>query len=110
MTAVELLHLVPSAVDAAAAAGVSAVIQYKTSTPVYHRFENGVVSAVTGTHEKPDVTVVVSDRDLLRLFEGDLKLGKAVLTGKLRVRGDLLLAQKLLGLVDRAALDELRPG
>ena len=62
---------------------------------------------MTGTHEAPDVTIVISEDNIRRLLAGELKLGRAVFTGRLRIRGDLLLAQKLLGLVDRQALKQV---
>lgn len=107
MNTTELLHRVPEVIDAAQASGTTAVIQYELETPVYHQFDDGRVSAVTGTHESPDVTVVITEANIRKLLAGELKLGRAVFTGKLRVRGDLLLAQRLLGLVDRKALDQI---
>lgn len=107
MNTTDLLHRVAEVVDADAARDVNAVIQYQLETPVYHEFRNGDVTAVTGTHEAPDVTIVITEANIRKLLAGDLKLGRAVFTGRLRVRGDLLLAQKLLGLIDRQALKEV---
>lgn len=107
MNTTELLHRVPEVIDPQAAQGTTAVIQYQLETPVYHEFQDGQVTAVTGTHEKPDVTVIITEDNIRRLLAGQLKLGRAVFTGKLRVRGDLLLAQRLLGLVDRQALERI---
>lgn len=86
----------------------SAVIQYDVSEPVYHVIEDGVVRAVEGRADSPDVTIKVSDANLWKLFNGDLNPMSAVMTGRLRVKGDVMLAQKLLGLVDRSKLAEVR--
>ena len=99
MNTTDLLHRVAEVIDPESARGTNAVIQYQLTEPVHHVFEDGKVSSVTGTHAAPDVTVVISDANIRRLLNGELKLGPAVFTGKLRVKGDLLLAQKLLGLV-----------
>lgn len=107
MNTTELLHRVAEVVDTEAAREVNAVIQYQLETPVYHEFRDGQVTAVTATHESPDVTVVISEDNIRKLLRGDLKLGRAVFTGRLRIRGDLLLAQRLLGLIDREALNTL---
>lgn len=104
MTTTELLHRVPEVIDSAQLAGVEAVIQYQLDTPVFHEFADGAVKAVTGTHEHPDVTVIISEDNIRRLLRGDLRLSNAIFTGKLKVRGDLLLARQLLGLLDRQAL------
>lgn len=104
MTTTELLHRVPEVINESATDSFDAVIQYQLEEPVYHQISAGKVSAVTGTHGSPDVTVVVSEDNIRKLLRGDLRLSKAVFTGKLRVRGDLLLARRLLGLIDREAL------
>ena len=107
MNTTELLHRVAEVVDHTQLEGVEAVIQYQLDTPVFHEFSGGAVKAVTGTHESPDVTIIISEDNIRRLLSGDLKIGKAVFTGRLKVRGDLLLAKKLLGLLDRSALDDV---
>lgn len=104
MNTTELLHRVSELIPPENLEGVEAVIQYQLETPVFHEFTDGSVKAVTGVHDAPDVTVIISEENIRRLLAGELRLGRAVFTGKLRVRGDLLLAQRLLGLVDREAL------
>lgn len=104
MNTTDLLHRVPEVIDGSQLEGVEAVIQYQLDTPVHHSFSGGQVKAVTGTHESPDVTIIISEDNIRKLLRGDLRLSKAVFTGKLRVRGDLLLAKRLLGLLDREAL------
>jgi putative sterol carrier protein len=53
-----------------------------------------------GRHENADATVTVHARDLIAIFNGEMKAMQAYLTGKVRVRaglGDLLFAKSLLG-------------
>ena len=107
MNAKELLLKVPQAVEIDAGAP-RAVIQYETSEPVYHVVENGAVSAHEGHDPAPDVTVRVSDDNLLKLFRGELNPMTAMMTGRLRVKGNVMLAQRLLGMVDRAKLEAAR--
>ncbi len=107
MNVKELLLRVPQAVNLPTSTP-SAVIQYDVSEPVYHVIEGGSVRAVEGHAAAPDVTIKVSDANLWKLFNGDLNPMSALMTGRLRVKGDVMLAQKLLGLVDRAKLEQVR--
>lgn len=107
MNVKELLLKVPQAVNLPASTP-SAVIQYDVTEPVYHVIEGGSVRAVEGYADAPDVTIKVSDANLWKLFNGDLNPMSALMTGRLRVKGDVMLAQKLLGLVDRAKLEQVR--
>ena len=107
MNAKELLLKVPQAVKVDPAAPRS-VVQYDISEPVYHVIENGAVSAHVGTAAASDVTIKVGDDDLMRLFEGRLNPMTAMFTGKLKVRGNVGLAQRLLGMVDREQLEAAR--
>ena len=44
----------------------------------------------------------------LKLFRGELNPMTAMMTGRLRVKGNVMLAQRLLGMVDRAKLEAAR--
>jgi putative sterol carrier protein len=107
MNARDLLFKAAEAVDTDAIADTSAVIQYNISSPVHHRFEAGRLTTHDGTAAEPDVTVTVSDEDLIRLFRGEIKPVAAVFSGRMKVRGDLLLAQKLLALINRDKVRDL---
>ena len=48
-----------------------------------------------GSHSAPNVTVKASAETFLALANGNLSGMQAFLTGKLKVEGDLLLAQRL---------------
>lgn len=107
MNAKELLLKVPQAVQMDADAP-DAVIQYDLPEPIYHQVQAGEVFAVEGHAEAPDVTVKVSEENLLRLFRGELNPMTAMMTGRLKVKGNVMLAQRLLSLVDRAKLEAAR--
>ena len=107
MTAKELLFRMPEAVDAGAAGDTSAVIQYEISEPVYHVLEAGEVRTVEGRAEAPDLTVTISDDDLVALFGGKLNPMMAFMTGRIRVGGDMALAQRLVKFFDQDKLSSL---
>ncbi len=107
MNAKELLLEAPRAVKVDPSAPRS-VVQYDISEPVFHVIENGAVTAHEGTAPTADVTIKVADDDLVRLFEGKLNPMTAMFTGKLKVRGNVGLAQRLLGMVDKEQLAAAR--
>jgi putative sterol carrier protein len=107
MDAKELLYRMPAAVDAAAAGDTRAIIQYEISEPVYHVLDAGTVRTVEGRADSPDLTVTISDEDLLALFNGELNPMMAFMTGRIRVGGDMQLAQRLVKFFDQDKLASL---
>lgn len=107
MTARELLERLPEAFDADRAGDLRAVVQYDVGESVHHVIEGGRVRTVAGPAAAPDLTLRVADDDLVALFEGRLAPNVAFLTGRLRLQGDVRLAQKLVDLVDRERLRSL---
>lgn len=85
-----------------------AVVQYETAEPVYHVLKGGELQAHEGQATAPDVTIRVKDENLLKLLEGELNPMTAMMTGRLRVKGDVMLAQRLLGMIRRDQVEELR--
>ncbi|KAK5932314.1 hypothetical protein CgunFtcFv8_004031 [Champsocephalus gunnari] len=58
--------------------------------------KNGSGSLQKGPHSgKADVTITVSDEDFLEVVQGKLNPQKAFFSGKLKVRGNIMLSQKL---------------
>lgn len=104
MTAKDLLLRVPHALRTGQDAP-DAVVQYELAEPMYHVLEGGTVRAVEGRAPHPNVTITVSDENLLKLFRGELNPMAAFVTGRVKLEGDVLLAQRLLAMVDR---DKLR--
>lgn len=107
MTAKELLHRMPDVLDRDAAEGTDATIQYAISEPTYQVLRGGELTVHDGTAPAPDLTVEIGDEDLVRLFRGELNPMAAFMTGKIKVRGDMVLAQKLVGFVDRRKLEAI---
>lgn len=107
MTAHELLHKMPEAFDAEAAGDTDAIVQYDISRPVYQVVRGGEVQVYDGRADDPDLTVQIADDDLVRLFRGQLNPMLAFMNGKIRVQGDMTLAQRLVGFVDRERLAKL---
>lgn len=107
MTARQLLEKLPEAFDGARAGDLRAVVQYDLAEPTYQVFEAGTVRTVAGRAEAPDLTLAMADEDLVALFRGELAPSLAFMTGRLRMQGDVRLAQKLVDLVDQDRMREL---
>lgn len=107
MTATELLNALPEALDADAAGATNAVIQFELSEPMHQVLAGGRLETHHGQADAPDVTVSMSDEDLVALFRGELNPMMAFMTGRLRVTGDVALAQRLVSLFDQERLRSL---
>lgn len=107
MTARQLLEKLPEAFDGARAADLRAVVQYDLTEPTYQIIEDGVVRTLHGRAEAPDLTLTIADDDLVALFQGTLAPSLAFMTGRLRMQGDVRLAQQLVDLVDQDRLRAL---
>ncbi|KAJ3388867.1 hypothetical protein HDU84_009374 [Entophlyctis sp. JEL0112] len=57
--------------------------------------KNGTGSIVKGTGAKADVTIAVGDKDFVDLANGKLNGQKAFMSGKIKVKGQIMLATKL---------------
>ncbi|KAK6766895.1 hypothetical protein RB195_026265 [Necator americanus] len=75
-------------------------LDFKSSSPsVYHGdVKNG---------EKPTVTVTVSDDDFFDIANGKLNSQKAFMGGKLKVKGNVMLLQKLQTILDKKRKSKL---
>ena len=63
--------------------------------------ENGRSSVEKGGIEAPDLSLSCSSEDLLMLSRGELDPGKAFMTGRLGISGDISIAMRLLGQMKR---------
>jgi putative sterol carrier protein len=59
------------------------------------RVENGQCTVSQGVYESPTVSLTLKDQNWLSMASGQLSGAKAFMTGKLKLRGDLMAAQKL---------------
>ncbi len=103
MTVKELLLRVPQAIKEGAAAPDS-VVQFDMEEPIHYVVQGGAVRSVEGVAPRADVTVKVRQDDLLKMIEGKLNPMTALLLGKVKVRGDVGLAQRLIKAIDKDKL------
>jgi putative sterol carrier protein len=87
--------------------GRSAVIQYEVTTPEGPEIYQVVVADGTcttgkGGDQEPTVTLVLALPDFLRLISGKLNGVQAFMSGKLKIRGDMMLAQTMQSWFDQS--------
>ena len=89
----------PEVFNASAAQGLEAVFQFDIHGPeggAWHvTVRDDACSVSEGTHESPRVTITMSAEDWLALVNRRLNGIQAFMTGKLKVKGDLMLAQRI---------------
>ncbi len=107
MTARELIERMPEALDPQAAQGTEAVIQYDISQPAYQVLRDGRLEVFDGWAQNADLTIKMKDENLLKLFRGELNPMSAFMTGKVKISGDMNLAQRLVSFVDREKVKSL---
>lgn len=82
-----------------AAKGVNAVIQFELEGPGggnWHiDINDGTMAVQTGAHAKPTVTVNAGAADYVKIINGDMNGLRAVMTRKMKVSGNLVLARKM---------------
>lgn len=90
--------------DAEAAAGVREVLQLELAEgPRYFVVINdGTLDIQEGTHESPSVTLMTDARTFERLINKELSGMQAVMSGKIKARGDIMLASRLTRLFRRS--------
>jgi putative sterol carrier protein len=87
------------------AAGKTAVIQYDIAMPEGVKTYQVVVAGGTcttgpGAGQEASVTLALSAPDFLRLISGKLNGMQAFMSGKLKLKGDMMLAQTMQGWFD----------
>lgn len=85
-----------------AAGGLDAIIQFKAGKGAYAIIKDGKVEVAHGTHDSPTLSLEMSDKNMCALFSGDLNGMTAFMTGRLKMKGDLMLALKLPSLFDHS--------
>lgn len=94
MTPYDIIRRFPELIIPATTAKVRKTFQYKTTTPMYVVIDSGRCSVHEGISTKWDAAITISDEDLLALMNGNLNGMMAYMSGKLKVEGELSLAQK----------------
>lgn len=100
MNVSEFLRKLPAAIRPAEADGLEGIAQLNISTPSYVAIKDGACTVHDGVAEAADVTLTVSDENLVELMTGRLNGVMAFMSGKLKVDGDLMLAKSLPDLFD----------
>ena len=82
-----------------ASKGVDAIFQFEISGDgggTWHLVvQDSVLEVHEGAHEAPSATVVSNADDYVKICNGDMNGLRAVMTRKMRVQGNLVLARKM---------------
>ncbi|WP_251978148.1 SCP2 sterol-binding domain-containing protein [Salinicola avicenniae] len=83
--------------DPAAAGQLTAVYQFDLDdTENYHvQIDQGELDIHQGQHDKPDVVIASNSATLIALFKKELNAMQALLSGRIKVKGDIGLASRL---------------
>ncbi len=88
-----------NSVDTSKSKGYNAVVLYDVSGPnggnFYINVDDGKVSLVQDNHDNPTVTVSISDSHLNDMLDDKLSQMAAMVTGKLKIKGDMKTMMKL---------------
>ncbi len=104
MTGPEFLKRLPEALNGDAVAGIASTIQFNLSSPAYIQIIDGKCTVHEGTTDAPDVSLGMSDEDLVALLTGKIDGVSAYMSGRLQVDGDLMLAKDIPSFFDTAKL------
>ncbi|WP_026076191.1 SCP2 sterol-binding domain-containing protein [Noviherbaspirillum massiliense] len=104
MSVNELIRKMPEAINPAATANMHSTIQYKITQPMYLVIDDGKCTAHDGLAPSPDLSLIISDENLAAMLKGELNGISAFMSGKLKVEGDMMLAQRLPSLFDTSKL------
>ncbi|SFB17085.1 Putative sterol carrier protein [Collimonas sp. OK607] len=104
MTVNDIIKLMPSGLNTVAAADMEKSIQFDISNPMYLLIDHGTCSAHEGVLDTADVALTMADEDLKALLKGELNGAMAFMSGKLKLKGDLMLAQKIPALFDASKI------
>ncbi len=96
----ELMNSIPEYFVPEKAAGVDAVIQFMLSGEKggnwYVTIKNMQCSVTEGILPDPKLTFSATAQDCLDIFTGELDGMRAYMTGRLRLKGDMRLAMKIV--------------
>jgi putative sterol carrier protein len=68
------------------------------ATQYYFTVANEAIDVKVGKHEKPNITITMTESDYLDMVNGKLNGQMAFMTGKLKIAGDMGLALRLQSL------------
>lgn len=81
--------------------GKNVVYQFDLDGDKFYQVEvqNDVATFYDHPAKTPDCTIQMSSENLLKLLNGELNPPMAVMTGKIKIKGDISLAMKLQSLL-----------
>lgn len=95
----EIFSKMPEAFDPAAAKGMDAAIQFEITGADGGNWtaliRDSACTIEENTQSTPSVTLTMSDKTWLAMVNRELNGMQAFMTGKLRVKGDIMLAQRI---------------
>lgn len=100
LTIVKLMDLMPKAFLPEKAAGVEAVVQYHLTGDQggdwVITIRDGACTVAQGTAEAPSLTLTAAAGDYIQIIAGKLNAMAAFAEGRIKLKGDLALAMKLM--------------
>ncbi|MFC3105598.1 SCP2 sterol-binding domain-containing protein [Salinisphaera aquimarina] len=100
----DMIRRMPGAFDPGAAGDLHMTVQYMTEQPMFVTIAAGECRVHEGLADAPDVTLRIRGDHLVKLMTGRMRGITAFLTGRLKVEGNMMLAQKLQHVFDRERL------
>jgi putative sterol carrier protein len=100
----DILYKLPEAFNSAAAAGMNCVIHFVTSAPAYFIVKEGTCTLVEGEPTSADLTVIISDDNLVALLTGKMNPATGLILGKFKIKGNKGIGIKLKTMFDPAKL------
>jgi putative sterol carrier protein len=101
-----IVEAMPSHFNPDAAAGLDVVFQFDISGEQAGQWhlvvKDQACQILEGSHASPNVTFSMASNDFIDMMTGKVSGQAAFFSGKLRVSGDLMMAQRLESLFTRA--------
>ncbi|MGE5838821.1 MAG: SCP2 sterol-binding domain-containing protein [Deltaproteobacteria bacterium] len=95
----EIFDGMPRAFDPGAAPGLNAVIQFNIDGDEggdwYATIRDQTCTVSKGVYDNPTLSIRMKDKDWVALCKGELNGVMAFMTGKLKAKGDIMLAQRM---------------
>ncbi|HJV76003.1 MAG TPA: SCP2 sterol-binding domain-containing protein [Noviherbaspirillum sp.] len=104
MSVNDIIKKMPAAINPTATGNMQTTIQYRITNPMYLVIDNGNCTVHEGTAPSSNLTLIMADDDLKSLLTGELNGINAFMSGKLKVEGDMMLAQRLPSFFDTSKL------
>ena len=95
----EIFARMPEVFDRSAAAALNAVIQFNIEGDEggdwYAVIKDQTCTVSEGLHNNPTLSLRMTDKNWIALCKGELNAVFAFMSGKLKAKGDIMLAQRL---------------